>query len=743
MRKLALICCTALALALGATPARAVVTGTTTEVSYSGNGSTTVYPFAFKATDNSWVKVFLAGVAQSSGFTVTRNTNQDSSPGGSVTFTVAPASGVAVRLERTIPLTQELVLQDGNRFPAKSVEKTLDRLVLQSQQVDGRVAKAEATHSSFKVEQDARDDGQDARIGAEESARAAADSAVRSELAAGDVLDRAYTNSLLASIGAPEANAARVTVLEKHTTGWVNVTEAPFNATPDDGTDDTDEIQAALDAAAITFAEVWIPAGTFNVSGTLTIKHFNPVLRGAGEERTIIKQTNAALATPTLRTDPAITRLWSGVISDLAIIAPGGATNVALEVNNPNRRFIVERVRVTSNVGERSGGTGIHIYRTSGDALVDGYFTTIRNVYVDKHDGAGGGIFIEGQSPGYANLHWIDQTTVTDCATYGIHVKNTTSVRVKDSHIELNGVGVYGESSRDLRVTSGNYFERNTTYDVQVVSGDHPRIEGNVHNSSGYQGAGGRGIRIESGYAPEVVGNVFYEPFGEYDVELGAAVTGARIFDNVMKRRDLYGGWTSDVEPRILDAGASTQAANLSNPSGTWQYHWTKGTPRFDGAVLGAPSLTDPTLTRPVIARVNGSGTPPLLLSGDALPSGGAGTVAPAGSLYIRTVTPWALYSHGSATDTDWRQVHAFYPTVSQTYDPPSLAAAASTTTTVAVTGAAMGDFVSVSFSVNTQGVIFYGETTSAGTVTVRLYNPTAAPIDLGSGTLRVRVSQG
>jgi hypothetical protein len=74
--KLLLSCCTALALALAAAPARAVVTGTTTAVSYTGNAATTAFPFSFKATDKNWVKATLAGVAQSSGFTVTLNTNQ-------------------------------------------------------------------------------------------------------------------------------------------------------------------------------------------------------------------------------------------------------------------------------------------------------------------------------------------------------------------------------------------------------------------------------------------------------------------------------------------------------------------------------------------------------------------------------------------------------------------------------------------------------------------------------------------
>jgi hypothetical protein len=208
MRKLALLCCTALALALVAPPARAVVTGTTTEVSYTGNGSTTVFSFPFKATDNAWVKVFLGGVAQSSGFTVTRNTNQDSSPGGSVTFTAAPGSGVAVKLQRVVPLTQELVLQAGTPFPPKSVTQTLDRLVMQTQQVDTRVAAAEATHAADKAAWQAGDSTLQANIDVEEADRVAGDLAAQgyaATLVSGEASTRASEDS---SIRAQVASAA-------------------------------------------------------------------------------------------------------------------------------------------------------------------------------------------------------------------------------------------------------------------------------------------------------------------------------------------------------------------------------------------------------------------------------------------------------------------------------------------------------------------------------------------------------
>lgn len=76
----------------------------------------------------------------------------------------------------------------------------------------------------------------------------------------------------------------------------------------------------------------------------------------------------------------------------------------------------------------------------------------------------------------------------------------------------------------------------------------------------------------------------------------------------------------------------------------------------------------------------------------------------------------------------------------SATYDPPSVAAAGVTTTTVTVTGAVVGDVAQASFSLALGGLMMSAEVSAANTVTATLFNPTAAPIDLASGTLRATV---
>lgn len=59
----------------------------------------------------------------------------------------------------------------------------------------------------------------------------------------------------------------------------------------------------------------------------------------------------------------------------------------------------------------------------------------------------------------------------------------------------------------------------------------------------------------------------------------------------------------------------------------------------------------------------------------------------------------------------------------------------------VTVNGAALGDFVMVSFDLDVQDMLLDPKVTAANTVTCVFFNPTGAAIDLGtSGTLKVLV---
>lgn len=98
---------------------------------------------------------------------------------------------------------------------------------------------------------------------------------------------------------------------------------------------------------------------------------------------------------------------------------------------------------------------------------------------------------------------------------------------------------------------------------------------------------------------------------------------------------------------------------------------------------------------------------------------------------------PFAQYLTNARGDARYQKLPL---TASATYDPPSLATGVGVTTTVGVTGAAMGNYVTVGFSNDLQGITVTGYVSTANTVAVRFQNGTTGTIDLTSGTINLRV---
>jgi hypothetical protein len=136
------------------------------------------------------------------------------------------------------------------------------------------------------------------------------------------------------------------------------------------------------------------------------------------------------------------------------------------------------------------------------------------------------------------------------------------------------------------------------------------------------------------------------------------------------------------------------------------------------------------------------STTAPSVTAGTGTPEGAV--TAPIGSVFLRTDggNSTAVYVKESGSgNTGWRPI-AGYLSGSATFDPASLADAAGATTTVTVTGAALGDFASASFSQPLQGITVTAWVSATDTVSVRFQNESGGVLDLASGTLRARVEK-
>jgi hypothetical protein len=73
-------------------------------------------------------------------------------------------------------------------------------------------------------------------------------------------------------------------------------------------------------------------------------------------------------------------------------------------------------------------------------------------------------------------------------------------------------------------------------------------------------------------------------------------------------------------------------------------------------------------------------------------------------------------------------------------WNPGSIADGNEEAKEVTVTGARLGDFALVSFSLDVADLVLDAQVTAANTVTCVLANNTGGNIDLGAGTIRVKV---
>ncbi|CAB4126155.1 hypothetical protein UFOVP68_17 [uncultured Caudovirales phage] len=113
------------------------VNTSTNKISYTGDGTTTVFAYNFKVLDGSHLFVYLAGVVQTSGYSVT---GVGGDAGGGVVFDTAPGAGVAVLLQRIVPLTQPVSTVDNATILSSVLDTALDRVTMQTQQNSADIA---------------------------------------------------------------------------------------------------------------------------------------------------------------------------------------------------------------------------------------------------------------------------------------------------------------------------------------------------------------------------------------------------------------------------------------------------------------------------------------------------------------------------------------------------------------------------------------------------------------------------
>jgi len=144
------------------------LTTTTNKASYSGDGNTTTFAYAFKILADSDLKVYIRSASGTETLkTITTHytvTGVGSASGGNVVFTGGniPTNTETVVIQRVVPLTQTHDYVENDPFPAESHEQGLDRLTMHVQQLQEEVdrsikASVSNTISSTEFTNDATD----------------------------------------------------------------------------------------------------------------------------------------------------------------------------------------------------------------------------------------------------------------------------------------------------------------------------------------------------------------------------------------------------------------------------------------------------------------------------------------------------------------------------------------------------------------------------------------------------------
>ena len=121
------------------------VSSTSNKISYTANGSTATFAYNFPifASEESTLKVYVADTLKTltTHYTVT---NAGTASGGNVVFTTGntPANGAKVVIERILARTQLSDWNDYDKFPAETLEDTVDRLTMVAQEIDEKVGRS-------------------------------------------------------------------------------------------------------------------------------------------------------------------------------------------------------------------------------------------------------------------------------------------------------------------------------------------------------------------------------------------------------------------------------------------------------------------------------------------------------------------------------------------------------------------------------------------------------------------------
>jgi hypothetical protein len=761
------------------------ITATPSEISYAGDGVTLAFaiPFPFdSSSDITVIETDADGTPTelSSGYTISGGSGST----GTCTFSAAPASGVTITILDDPELTQPLDYEPNDAFPEESHEDGLDRVTRLVKRLHQRVGR------SLRVRDGDLSSGDELLLPLEESragkflafdangqptastGTGGGDSALRTDLASSAV---GADGSLLVGYRSGLSGAIARTLHDKLAEQAMSLLDFG-NVDRTGATSAVSAFNAAIAVAgAIGAKALFVPDGTYLLDSNIVINGLTnfrifgtgpgTILKLSGNNRRGFRVDNCVnveidhfgcdggkpsvgwetsnnfdffarvgeATTATQNSKISIHHIWLKDIGLDGIYFTNTTLSSACNIYSENCRrwavvvgrqggdtFETSDILIDSIYGDCTNGTG-----PSGkefplglvDVEPDSGTSYVRRIHLSRIFSKGGSVVMSSSAILESSVKdvYVDDSRVV--LTNGVNIVGDIHLAGK-SKIEIDGLA----DSVLTTASMGRIFFHDPQYDDgtsrAVVNKGQSLLPVDIPNESlnnTATGTGGAAV-TRSRVADEVDGHpCLVEQYA------GSALTSSRL----MKHE--YTGTLNEGDQVVICVEIDRTDANT--PNGNYLYI------EFGSIVRN--------MQPPVgVTRIMVAGTLDADVTNPQFNLGFSGTAGQAPTVRFRKAF---LYVNPKQIEEAMflaapETVNLQVLTGSKTYDPASIADGAGDSTTVTVTGAALGDFVQVSFSNDLQGILLTGYVSAADTVTARFQNETGGAIDLASGTLRARV---